>query len=63
MHRIRVPQVPLLELLDSLEAKIAAMRLQNAAPRLPAASSQQTPRSDGRPRHKPIHPFLNIEEL
>jgi hypothetical protein len=71
MHRTPVSQVALLELLDSLEAKIAAMQLRNAAPPLlPSATPEEdaahrktswTSRTNGRP--KPIHPFLNIEEL
>ena len=65
-------QVALLELLDSLEAKIAAMALRNADPvQLPVGTPEQsashwktswTSRTNGR-RPKPIHPFLNIEEL
>ncbi|MEI9970831.1 MAG: hypothetical protein WDO73_01580 [Ignavibacteriota bacterium] len=69
----RVPQVALLELLDALEAKIAAMlppntpsaRLVLAIPEEDAIAwkAPRPPRSNGRPRPKPIHPFLNIEEL
>jgi hypothetical protein len=71
MHRTGVPQVALLELLDSLEAKIAAMQQRNAAParRFLAAPEEHSnhwktswsPRTAGRP--KSIHPFINIEEL
>ena len=73
MHRTRVPQLALLELLDTLEAKIAAMLPPNAAPaRLALAALEENAapwktswasRNNGRPRPKPIHPFLNIEEL
>lgn len=72
MQSTPVPQVALLELLDSLEAKIEAMQLRNAVPPMASlatpeeyAADGRSPwaRTNGRPRPKPIHPFLNIEEL
>jgi hypothetical protein len=72
MHGTCVPQVALLELLDALEAKIAAMWPRNAAAARPLVVSEVNAthwntswasRNNGRLRPKPIHPFLNIEEL
>jgi hypothetical protein len=73
MHTTRAPQLTIVELIDALEAKIAAMRARNGrqaepvgtpAPEMAAAwKSLWAPRANGRRRPKRTHPFSNIEEL
>ena len=73
MHTTRAQQLTLVELIDSLEAKIAAMRARNSrradpngAPLAEMAAAWKAlwePRANGRQRPKRTHPFSNIEEL
>jgi hypothetical protein len=77
MHTTRAPQLTIVELIDALEAKIAAMRARQGRPADPdgAASAKigaemavhwktlWAPRANGRQRPKRTHPFSNIEEL
>lgn len=73
MHTTRAQQLTLVELIDTLEAKIAAMRARNGkhadgdgSPLAEMAAAWKTlwePRANGRQRPKRTHPFSNIEEL
>lgn len=69
MQKTCAPQLTMVELIDALEAKIAAMRARNGAPPRPAVAELArwktlwAPRINGRPHPKRIHPFSNIEEL
>lgn len=59
MHTTGAPQLTMVELIDALEAKIAAMPKRNGEP----AQGEMAPRTNGRPHPKRTHPFSNIEEL
>ena len=73
MHTTRAQQLTLVELIDSLEAKIAAMHARNGqradrdgTPLAEMAAVWKTlrgPRANGRQGPKRTHPFSNIEEL
>jgi hypothetical protein len=61
MHTTRAPQLTLDELIDALEAKIAAMRAEKISS--PEPETLWRPRANGRHRPARTHPFSNIEEL
>jgi hypothetical protein len=75
MHTTRAPQLTIVELIDALEARIAAMRARQGKPADAdgAATAKITahwktmwaPRANGNGRQRPkrTHPFSNIEEL
>jgi hypothetical protein len=69
MHTTRAPQQSLVELIDALEARIAAMRARVGSPGQPAAEmavdwkTTWAPRVNGRRHPKRTHPFSKIEEL
>jgi hypothetical protein len=69
MHTTRAPQQTLVELIDALEARIAAMKARIGRPAQPAAKmaadwkTTWAPRANGRRHPKRTHPFSNIEEL
>jgi hypothetical protein len=70
MHIDRAPQLTIVELIDALEAKIAAMRRRHntlARPETREIAARWevlwAPRADVEPRTKRTHPFSNIEDL
>jgi hypothetical protein len=75
MLTTRAPQLTIVELIDALEARIAAMRARQGRPTdregVPAAEMAAhwktlwAPRSNGNGKLRPkrTHPFSNIEEL
>jgi hypothetical protein len=73
MHTTRAPQPTIVELIDALEARIAAMRARNGRPADPelargaeragAWKTLWAPGANGRQHPKRTHPFSNIEEL
>jgi hypothetical protein len=65
MHTTSAPQLTITELIDALEAKIAAMRARDGMPADPKGSwkTLRAPSANGRQYPKRTHPFSNIEEL
>jgi hypothetical protein len=66
MHTTGAPQLTIVELIEALEAKIAAMRAaKDGKPADKAAAWKKLwrPRTNGRQRQERTHPFSNIEEL
>ena len=66
MHTTRAQQLTIVELIDTLEAKIAAMRQRNGIPVAETGVDWKTlwaPRANGRQHPRRTHPFSNIEEL
>jgi hypothetical protein len=70
MHTGPAPQLTVIELIEALEAKIAAMRAPGGAPTRLGTREMEARwkalwalRANGGPSRKRTHPFSNIEEL